>query len=232
MVVRRNSLALSIFSGLSTSYDSVVQMMTFGQDKAWKGRLLEKLELRRGARVLDVGCGTGVLEETPALEASEVVGVDLTGGMVRLAQAKSLRPVLMLGLADAEHLPFRDGSFDAVVSCYVPKYCDTTRLAEELGRVLKRGGRLAVYDFTRPHGLLAPLLGYYIYGVLPTMGWIVGPLDPPLAFTCRVLPRLIKSTTWKTEMERALAEGSGGLVRMAVEEMSGGVVTLLWASKE
>jgi demethylmenaquinone methyltransferase/2-methoxy-6-polyprenyl-1,4-benzoquinol methylase len=228
-VVAQNELALSIFGGLSSLYDSVLDWMTLYQDRAWKRRMLQRLELSRGARILDIGCGTGVLEERHQLGASQVVGIDITSRMIRLAQQKGLSSVSMLGLADAEHLPFRDGSFDLVLSCYVPKYCETRRFVEELARVLRPGGRMAVYDFTRPRGPFAPLLNLYVYGFMPALGRLVAPLDPSRAFTCAALPGLIRSTTWDADIGDALEENSlsGG----GHEAMTGGVVTVFWASK-
>ncbi len=225
----KNELARNIFGGLSASYDSVLDLMTLYQDRTWKRRMLRKLTLGEGARILDIGCGTCVLEERYPLRASQVIGIDITSGMIRLAQRKSLKSVSLLSLADAEHLPFREESFDLVVSCYVPKYCDTSRFVEELARVLKPGGSVAVYDFTRPHGLLAPLLNLYVRGFMPLLGRFVAPLDASIAFTCDALPGLISSTTWDEEIGDAL-EGndlSGG----GHEAMTGGVVTVFWASK-
>jgi demethylmenaquinone methyltransferase / 2-methoxy-6-polyprenyl-1,4-benzoquinol methylase len=231
-----SSLARSIFGGgLSSSYDLVVDLMTLHQDRNWKHRMLERLgRPRRGAMMLDVGCGTGILEEMALVRASGmvVVGVDITSAMVRIAQRKaSLMAATLLGLADAEHLPFRDCSFDYVVSCYVPKYCDTGRFVQELGRVLKPGGRMAVYDFSRPRGFFAPFLDYYIYGLLPVMGKVAAPIDPDLAFTCSVLPGLIRSTPWRDEMDAAIRE-SKDLSKEGEEQMTGGTVTLFWASKD
>jgi demethylmenaquinone methyltransferase / 2-methoxy-6-polyprenyl-1,4-benzoquinol methylase len=228
-LVAQNELARSIFGGLSSSYDSVLDWMTLYQDRTWKRRMLQRLELGAGALILDVGCGTCVLEERHQLGASQVVGVDITSGMIRRAQQKGLRSVSMLGLADAEHLPFQEKSFDLVLSCYVPKYCDTRRFVGELARVLKPGGRMAVYDFTRPRGLFAPLLNLYVYGFMPALGRLVAPLDASLAFTCAALPGLIRSTTWDVDIGDALEEnGLSGGVR---EAMTGGVVTVFWASK-
>jgi demethylmenaquinone methyltransferase / 2-methoxy-6-polyprenyl-1,4-benzoquinol methylase len=227
-VVANNELARNIFGGLSASYDSVLYWMTFCQDRTWKRRMLQKLGVGEGAKILDIGCGTCVLEEQYSLGGSQVVGIDLTNAMIRLAQRKGLGSV-SLGLADAEHLPFREESFDLVVSCYVPKYCDTLRFVEEMARVLRPGGRAAVYDFTRPRGILAPLLNLYVNGFMPVFGRLVAPLDASLAFTCAALPGLIRSTTWDEEIGGAL-EGnhlSGG----GHEAMTGGVVTVFWASK-
>jgi demethylmenaquinone methyltransferase/2-methoxy-6-polyprenyl-1,4-benzoquinol methylase len=228
-VVAQNELARNIFGGLSSSYDSVLDWMTLYQDRTWKRRMLQRLEPGEAARILDIGCGTCVLEEKYPLGASQVVGIDITSGMIRLAQRKGLSSVSMLALADAEHLPFRDGSFDLVLSCYVPKYCETRRFVEESARVLKPGGRMAVYDFTRPRGLFAPLLNLYVFGFMPALGRLVAPLDASLAFTCGVLPGLIRSTTWDADIGGALEEN--GLSGGGREAMTGGVVTVFWASK-
>ena len=225
----KSELARRIFGGLSPSYDSVLDRLTLYQDGTWKRKMLEKLPLGEGAMVLDVGCGTCVLEERFEMKGSHAVGIDITSGMIKLAQQKGLRSLSMLGLADAEHLPFRQESFDVVLSCYVPKYCDTRRLVKELGRVLKPGGRLAVYDFTRPKGPLSPLLNLYELGFIPAFGRLVAPLDHSLAFTCRELPGLIKSTTWSEEFGSALEEN--GLSKVGEEALTGGVVTVFWASK-
>ncbi len=226
-MVRQDALARSIFSGISSSYDNVVNLMTLQQDRAWKRRMLERLRVPRGARVLDIGCGTGILEESSPLDTSEVVGVDITSRMVRSAQSKKLR--MTLGLADAEHLPFSPGSFDFVVSCYVPKYCNTRTFVEEIARVLKPGGRMAVYDFTKPSGTLALPLDLYVKGILPLFGRLVAPIVPSLGFTYAALPGLIDSSSWKEELGPALRDN--GIFDVESRAMTGGIVTVFWASK-
>lgn len=59
---------------------------------------------------------------------------------------------------------------------------------------------------------------------------MVAPVDASLGFTCAALPGLIRSTAWKEEIDGALKGNS--LSKEGEEEMTGGVVTLLWASKE
>ncbi len=228
-MITNSELARRIFGGLSPSYDSVLDRMTLYQDGVWKRKMLDKLPLGEGARVLDVGCGTCVLEERFPMKGSQVVGIDITSGMTMLAQQKGLSSVSMLGLADAEHLPFRDESFDLVLSCYVPKYCDTGRLVKELGRVLKSNGQLAVYDFTRPQGPFSPLLNLYEFGFMPALGRLVAPFHPSIAFTFGALPELIKSTTWSQEFGSALVDSVFSEVQR--EALTGGAVTMFWASK-
>lgn len=113
--------------------------------------MLEAAALRPGERVLDVACGTGLvtLRAAEAVGAGgAVVGTDLSGEMVAAAEAAVARQGLAqvrIERADAEELPFADGSFDVALCglglMYVP---DPVQALREMRRVLRPGGRAAV----------------------------------------------------------------------------------------
>lgn len=102
--------------------------------------LVDAAGLVDGGRLLDVGTGTGVAARS--VQNGVAVGVDISMGMARIAQSRGLQRV---ALAAAIDLPFRDETFDVVVSAFVlhlvPKY--ETALFD-MARVLKRGGSLAL----------------------------------------------------------------------------------------
>jgi len=222
-------LALKIFRGLSPSYDRVLTVSTFMQDAYWKTWLLRHAGIRDTKTILDLGCGTGILEERLPGSA-QVVGVDITEEMVRRAQSKAIPSLKMLTLGDGEHMPFRDGSFDTVVSCYVVKYCSPARLAKEMARVLRKGGTLVLYDFTRPRGALAPILAGYTYGILKIVGLATRLFDPATALTYLVLPDVIRSSVWDDNFEEVLR--AAGFSPVGSRRLTGGVVTGFWASKQ
>jgi demethylmenaquinone methyltransferase/2-methoxy-6-polyprenyl-1,4-benzoquinol methylase len=214
--------ALRIFRGLSGSYDRVLDYATLMQDRRWKGWLATTAGLKPGSRVLDVGCGTCVLEERLRMDCS-IVGVDLTEQMLRVAQGKRLRNVASLLLSDGERLPFRDGCFDAVTSCYLVKYCDASVLLAEIGRVLRPGGRLILYDFVRPGGALWPLNSMYVYGGLPVIGRLMRMQHAGTATTFLELPQIIRGRRWDTGFAEAMA--SAGFTSVERKPLSGGVAT-------
>jgi ubiquinone/menaquinone biosynthesis C-methylase UbiE len=102
--------------------------------------LVAAVDLAEGGRLLDVGTGTGLAARS--VEGGIAVGVDISMGMARIARAHGLERV---ALAAAIDLPFRDQTFDAVVSAFVlhlvPKY--ETALFD-MARVLRKGSRLAL----------------------------------------------------------------------------------------
>lgn len=142
-----------IFDSTGEAYDEIVDRATAGEDFRWKCRMLELLPSPR--RVLDLACGTGILtglllERFPACR---VVGVDVTEEYLavsrrRAAERADGRVELLFGRA--EDAPWGDRTFDAVVSCYLPKYADRPRLVRVLARALAPGGTLLLHDFTLP----------------------------------------------------------------------------------
>jgi demethylmenaquinone methyltransferase/2-methoxy-6-polyprenyl-1,4-benzoquinol methylase len=223
-------VARRIFEGLSGSYDRVLEVATLMQDRYWKSWLLKTAAVGSGERVLDVGCGTGVLEQRlPAASGPQVVGLDLTEEMLRLAQRKGIPTLGSLCLGDAERLPFRDGSFDVVLSCYVVKYCDPETLASEAARVLRPGGRLVLYDFSSPRGFYAPFLALYVYGALRAFGAVLRAVDARSAFTYEALPSVIQTRRWDETFREAL--GSAGFRDLGSRRLSGGAATGFWATR-
>ena len=222
--------ALELFNGLARSYDRTLDVATLLQDRYWKRWVLERAGAQEGGLLLDVGSGTLVLEERLLGRPWSVVGIDLTRKMVALGSAKRLNNVLMLINGDAEALPFRDGAFDAVASCYVAKYVSVPRFARELSRVVKAGGPVAVYDFVRPRGPFSPFLAVYIRGALRAAGYLMGLAKKDSAFTFQNLPEIVEGATWDRAMVHAME--SNGVQTKGFERLSGGVVSAYWGVKQ
>lgn len=114
-------------------------------------RSIELLELRPGERVVVIGCGTGA--DLPFLpEDVHVLATDLTPAMLRQAAARA-RPGVELRVMDALALDLPGGSFDAAILHMVLEVIeDPARCLTEAARVLRPGGRLAVFDKFLPEG--------------------------------------------------------------------------------
>lgn len=149
-------------------YDAVVQALALGRDRSYRRRALAALSAGPGDRVLDAGCGTGRnFSLLAAAGVTALEGCDLSARSLVKAAKRGAR----VAQADAERLPYRDASFDRVLSTYVlTSVANWRRALEELVRVLKPGGRLVVSDDRLPPGWflgIGPMLG-----MLWREGWV------------------------------------------------------------
>ena len=104
--------------------------------------------LPRGARVADLGCGSGVFTELLRRQGFQSVGLDISPKLIELGRRKY--PGLELIEGDAENLPFENASLDGVLlSGLVHHFPDPRRLASEVRRVLRSGGRFVAFDPNR-----------------------------------------------------------------------------------
>lgn len=116
---------------------------------------LDLLGVRAGERVLDVGCGSGVVTRAIARRVGPggaVVGADPSAAFLEIAKQYAGREAggapIEWRVADCRELPFPDGSFDVVLAATVLAHVPgAERALGEMARVTRRGGRLAVFDF-------------------------------------------------------------------------------------
>ena len=109
-------------------------------------QLVKHARIEAGQRVLDVGCGTGVVAVTAARRGAKVTGLDLTPEL--LARARENAELAEVDIdwheGDVEQLPFADGTFDVVVSQFGHMFAPRPEVAlAEMLRVLKPKGTIA-----------------------------------------------------------------------------------------
>ena len=167
-------------------YDTFEPILLLGKQAEYDRKIVSVLELSGVSRVLDLGCGTGVLTRTIADKVKtggEAVGIDAAAKMIQVARKKRATDNCCFEVMAAESLSFEDASFDAVVSSlffhHVPLDLKEKALTESF-RVLRPGGRLVIADMHIPTTwmgalishvsrwfFMQPQIGENIRGVLP-----------------------------------------------------------------
>jgi ubiquinone/menaquinone biosynthesis C-methylase UbiE len=129
--------------------------------------LCESLDIRAGSKVLDVAAGNGMVTLAAARRWCEVTSTDYVPALLELGRARAEAEALSVTFkeADAENLPFADGSFDVVLSTFGVMFTpNQDKAAAELVRVCRRGGQIGLASWT-PEGFIGQVfktLGKYL----------------------------------------------------------------------
>ncbi len=228
----RDTFIKAIFAAIASDIDFLSSFFSFGLDQGWRRRLISRLELKGGERVLDVCTGTGKLAFLLSKRVGKkglVSGVDFSKEMLAEAEKKlNGRPSnITFGLSDAKDLNFPENSFDAVtVSFGMRNIPDTTAALHEAFRVLKPGGRFCCLELTTPKDRwVKPFYKLYCFKVMPFIAMKVLKTAVPYNY----LPRSIKAFPSTEEFAHILE--TCGFVNVNVYSMTFGIATIFEARK-
>ena len=185
---------------------------------------------RPGARALDVACGTGDLSlALIAASGARVTGLDFCRPMLdlaaRKAQGETGRAVFIEG--DALSLPFENETFDAVTIAFgLRNLASVERGLDELRRVLKPGGRVAILEFSRPvvPGFNA-LFQFYFARVLPRIGGMISGSQSAYTY----LPASV--SRFPSQKELAAMMRAAGFEAVEYQNLTGGIAALHLATR-
>jgi demethylmenaquinone methyltransferase/2-methoxy-6-polyprenyl-1,4-benzoquinol methylase len=215
----------TLFATIADRYDLITVLLSYGQDRRWKRRLVAMAHARRGISALDLACGTGDIAFALADCGAHVTGLDVTHRMLQLARTK--QPSASFVTGDMMALPFPSAQFDLVTTGYGIRNVPALRPAlAEIHRVLKPGGVMLSLDFNRPANRIvrAVYLGY-----LTVVGSILGALlhgDPD---TYRYIPESIRRYPGAERVTTMLREH--GFERAGHVPLLGGLMAIHRAEK-
>ena len=224
-----------MFSRIAPRYDVLNTTMTLGRHRCWKRATALAAGAAQGrGPALDVATGTGDLAFTLAdlPNVSSVLGVDLSGEMIRVAARKASRrplscPVSFLE-ADALALPFANDSFMCAASSFALRNVeDLETCVSEMVRVVSPGGRVAVLELSPVRGWfpLNPFLNCYVRRLVPLMGHLLAGDRSSYSYLSESIDRF-PDADGLAEVLRA-----AGLEQVSYRRMNMGIVALHWGSK-
>ena len=219
-----------LFATIADRYDLITVLLSYGQDRRWKKRLVAMSSAGRGTRAVDLATGTGDIAFDLAAAGADVIGVDVTLRMIELAKAKTAgaagAPRFMVG--DMVALPFADGSFNLVTAGYGLRNVPDLRASiDEIHRVLTTGGVVLSLDFNRPSNRIVRAVYLAYLNVTGAMlGWLLH-RDPD---TYRYIPASIRNYPGAAGVARMLE--TQGFDRVECRPVLGGLMTIHIARKK
>jgi len=215
-----------MFNSISQNYDLTNTVMTFGLDALWRKYLLQWARLSPGQWVLDVGTGTGKLLRGAEGYGAGAIGLDMSERMLFIAKGKNPNSLLVLG--DALMLPFKEHTFERVISAFLLRNASdlATCLAEQF-RVLKAKGLFLALE-TAPipkDSLLYSAIYIYLRWVVPLLGFMI-------TRNMAAFRYLIESTaSFKTPLEMEAILKKTGFINVRHRRFAFGTTVVYYGEK-
>lgn len=180
----KKHLVDEVFSSVADRYDVMNDLMSLGIHRYWKRQAIEALSLspNKPLSILDLAGGTGDLSHLMAQKVSadsQIVLADINDKMMQVGRAKRIdqgsNHAIKFTLANAEHLPFADASFDRVIMGFGLRNVTDKQVAlNEMFRVLSPSGKVLILEFSQVQNeSFAKLYDWYSFNILPMLGKIV-----------------------------------------------------------
>ncbi|MEJ7634577.1 demethylmenaquinone methyltransferase [Aeromicrobium sp.] len=209
-----------MFDGVAEKYDLTNDVLSLGQDRRWRRRVVDLVDPLPGEMILDLAAGTGTSSEPFAEAGATVVPCDFSIGMLEVG--KRARPVLPFTAGDGTLLPFADATFDAVtISFGLRNIVDPILGLKEMLRVTRPGGRIVVCEFSTPTwGPFDAMYTNYLMRALPPIARKVSSNPESYVYLAESIRE------WPDQKGLALRMVEAGWGKVDWHNLSGGVVAL------
>ncbi len=174
---RKSTQIQRMFDKIALTYDRLNHILSFGIDKWWRRKCVNYLAKQAPAKILDIASGTGDLALTMAkrLKPEQVIGADISEGMMDVGRAKAAKAglsVVTFEYQDCLALTYPDNRFDAVTAAFgVRNFENLEQGLSEMYRVVRAGGHVAILEFSTPkHFPMKQLYRFYSRVIIPFVG--------------------------------------------------------------
>jgi len=215
-----------LFASIAGRYQTVNHLLSGGLDWYWRAIAVRLLRPWNPSLVLDVATGSGDLAAAirKNFPSARVVGADFCRPMLEVARRQGLPELVE---ADGLHLPFADGTFDAVTVAFgLRNMASWEGGLREMARVLKPGGHVLILDFSLPTlPVIRPLYRFYLHRILPIVAGIATGRTDAYEYLGGSIEKFPSGTTMTTLMERC------GFGSPSANPLSLGTVSIYTARK-
>jgi len=214
-----------VFSSVARRYDVMNDLMSGGMHRLWKDRFVARVKPRAGEAILDMAGGTGDVAFRMARRGAQVTVADINRDMLEVGSERARRrgiESLLWAEENAERLSFADATFDAYTIAFgIRNVTNIPAALKEAHRVLRRGGRLFVLEFSTSEW---PGFGeaYALYAdkVIPRIGKAVADDEDSYRYLVESIRRFPTPGAFRDMIATA------GFANAKAEPMLGGLVCI------
>lgn len=222
----------AMFDNIAPAYDKLNHTMSMGIDRCWRRKAINLLRPFHPQTVLDVATGTGdfAILACKRLQPKQLIGVDISEGMMAIAKEKAQAlglDAIRFEQEDCMKLSYDDCTFDAVTVAFgVRNFESLDKGLSELHRVLTANGHLVILELSVPcRTPIKQLFGFYSHTVMPILGRLLS--KDKKAYT--YLPASIEAFPQGEEMRDIMYKA--GFSSVTFKRLTLGVCTLYVAQK-
>ena len=222
-----------MFDNIAPAYDQLNHTLSWGIDKSWRKKAINWLKPFQPQRMMDVATGTGdfAIQACHVLHPNELIGTDISEGMMNVGRQKvkdaGLEGRISFAKEDCTALTFPDNRFDAITVAFgVRNFEDLDKGLREMHRVLDDNGKLVILELSEPDWFpMKQLYALYSKVVIPTLGKLLS--KDRNAYT--YLPQSIKAFPQGEVMREIILKA--GFSEANFKRLTLGICTLYTATK-
>ncbi len=215
-----------MFNEISSSYDWVNRILSFGIDRRWRKRLLSHLPKKKDLRLLDLATGTGdqLLSLLKSGKIGDAVGIDLAEEMLSIGRKKIIAQgygdQVRMQVGSATKIPSEDSLFDCVTISFGIRNVQGDCLPE-IYRVLKPKGKVLILEFSLPKNRIIRVLHlFYLRHILPFVGGLISGKRSAYRYLNKTIESFPYGDQFLARMERS------GFIKLKAIPLTFGVATL------
>jgi demethylmenaquinone methyltransferase/2-methoxy-6-polyprenyl-1,4-benzoquinol methylase len=214
-----------VFTSVARSYDLMNDLMSGGMHRLWKNRFVAKVKPRPGERILDMAGGTGDIAFRMAAKGAQVTVSDINADMLAVGMERARKQGidgLSWQVENAEQLSFADAQFHAYTIAFgIRNVTGIPAALREAHRVLKRGGRLFILEFsTSEWPGFGEIYHRYSEHVIPRIGKAVANDEESYRYLVESIRRFPRMEAFRGMI------GDAGFKSTSVEPILGGLVAI------
>ena len=222
-----------MFDNIAPTYDNLNHVLSMGIDKSWRRKAINMLKPFHPQNMMDVATGTGdfAIQACQVLQPKELIGTDISEGMMNVGREKvkavGLDKQISFAKEDCTALTFPENRFDAITVAFgIRNFENLDKGLKEMYRVLTPGGHLVILELSQPEGFpMKQLYAIYSKVVIPSIGKLLS--KDRSAYT--YLPESIKAFPQGEIMQGILHKA--GFSQVSFKRLTMGICTLYFATK-